>query len=148
MTKPICDIAMLIGVIMVVLGFTTNVHAACGGNFCTGRINHLDIGSGGGVWVATDQNEDNLACVPGTGLDTVIRLNRSHQYFREMYEVLRESLIFGKAVTIRIVTGSNPCQIQYLVMYRVAPAAAASKEANELVDDAAIEPDNEESTAQ
>jgi hypothetical protein len=41
MTKAMLQIAMLIGIITVVLGFTTDVQVACSGDFCDGRIDRV-----------------------------------------------------------------------------------------------------------
>jgi hypothetical protein len=72
MTKSMLQLAMLIGVITMVLGFTTDVQAQCAGNACDGVINrvwpHPSTPPGGGIWVNTGGDERNLTCTPDDGV--------------------------------------------------------------------------------
>ena len=127
MTRFMLQIAMLVGVMTVGLGFTTDVHAACGGAICTGRVNRLYTQSLGptNVYVDTDGIERNLSCTAVAGVYLI--LSPSQPLFSQVYESLLKAVTFGKPVQIRL-PASGPCQIQYVVLERGSTISGSARE--------------------
>jgi hypothetical protein len=123
MTKAMLPIAMLIGVITVGLGFTTDVHAANCTTFhqCSGKIQelytHASYPPGGGASVSLVDGVGGLTgCTPGDG--KWLTLSTSNPLFRELYELLLNAVTFNKTVFLSMTTGSAPCDITYAIMNR------------------------------
>lgn len=127
MTKSMLQLAMLIGVITAVLGFTTDVSAECGGNRCTGRIDRLYTSSLAGlVFVGTDGNENLLAvCNPEDGQYLVLRPNQV--LFSEIYASLLEGVTWGRTMIVRVREGVEPCEIAYVVLQRTSTSVASEE---------------------
>ena len=117
MTKSMLQIAVLIAVMAaVVLGFTTDVRAQCGGDRCVEKIDRLFTHSSLGiVYVGTAGDERNLACIASQGVYVV--LNSGQPLFREIYDSFLAGLTHNLTVTVDIVTGSNLCQIGYVIVH-------------------------------
>jgi hypothetical protein len=110
------QMAMLTSVMAVVLGFTTDVHAACSGVFCVGRVDRLfPHATQNQVFVATDGIETDLSCDPIT--DIYLRLSPSQPLFTQIYNTLLEAVSRSLSVRIRL-PESGVCQIQYVVLIR------------------------------
>jgi hypothetical protein len=120
MTKSMLQLAMLIGVITMVLGFTTNVQAQCAGDSCDGGIDrvwpHPSDPPGGGVWVGTTGDERDLTCTPDGNV--YLLLSPSNRFFAEYYNLLLEAVVHNERVVIYITPGSNPCVINSMLMIR------------------------------
>jgi hypothetical protein len=122
MTKSMLQLAMLLGVITAVLGFTTEVHAAtevvCTATQCSGTIKalypHPSSPPGGSVSVSLDGDIGNLTgCTPN---GEYLVLSTSNPLFREFYELLLNAVTFNKHVFLSMTLNSNPCDIIYAVM--------------------------------
>ncbi len=69
----------------------------------------------GGAWIRTSGDETLADCTPNSNV--FLRLNASPG-FKEIYATLLAAQLSDKKVFIRVVAGSNPCEIAYVTLNR------------------------------
>jgi hypothetical protein len=99
-----------------VVSFPLASFAECGGNRCTGKIDRIYPHTGGVVYISTDGDERNLACIASEGV--YITLLPSQPLFTQIYDALLQALVNDKTAIVRIAVGSNPCRLSYVTIDR------------------------------
>lgn len=82
---------------------------SCSGQTCVARITRIYLNSH--VRVQTSGDMSALSC----GADSYLRLPSDHPLFREIYTLLLTAANSNKPVRIRVVQGSDPCDIQWVM---------------------------------
>jgi hypothetical protein len=130
------QIAMLVGVTAMVLGFTTDVQAECSGHFCTGRVDRLYTSSGANtVFVGTTGMETNLLCTPHESV--YLTLSPTQPLFAQLYDSLLNAVTFRRPVIIRL-PDSGSCQISYVVLEEVEGFTVSGSASREPLEDEEI----------
>jgi hypothetical protein len=88
-------------------------NAECGVTGCAlVRVVQVYIEANGNLYVQTNGDETRANCVPDSG--TYLFLSGNATKFSEVYELLLFSFREGRTMNIRIVEGSNPCEISWV----------------------------------
>jgi hypothetical protein len=92
-------------------------NAACGATGCAlVRVVQVYVEANGNLYVQTDGEEILANCVPDSG--TYFFLSGNATKFSEIYELMLLSFNEGRTLNIRIVEGSNPCEIAWVALTR------------------------------
>jgi len=107
--------------VVVLLSLTLAAQADCVGQSCENvsiEQLYVDAGQNGhNIWVRTSGNETALTgCIPNAGV--YLWLDGSQPQKKEVYALLLTAFSMERAVTIRVVAGSQGCSIAYVYMNR------------------------------
>lgn len=87
-------------------------HAACHGYYCTGTIQQLTADSDG-TWLMMTGGLGGLTnCTPDSGL--FLRVPKSGNNYAAQHAIVLAAKLSDRAVTVRMVDGSNPCVAAYV----------------------------------
>jgi hypothetical protein len=90
-------------------------NAECSASGCAlVRVVQVYIEANGNLYIQTNGDETRTNCVPDSGVNLFLSGNATK--FREVYELMLLSFREGKTLNIRIVEGSNPCEIAWVAM--------------------------------
>ena len=91
--------------------------ADCGGEYCHDvYVDQLYVEASGGIWLQTSGTETSLSCTPDSGV--FLRLANGNEGLKNIYAALLAAQTAGKTVHVRIIGGSSPCAISYVLMDR------------------------------
>lgn len=103
------------------LVFAAPAFAECSGVLCANvHISMLSAESGAlgtnDVWIQTTGTESSLTCVPDSGIH--LKLAAGSQSKKEVYAMLLAAYVSDLPVTIRVVSGSQDCNVAYVFLTR------------------------------
>lgn len=98
------------------IGIAPAAYAECSASGCWDvYIEELYPEAQGGAWIRTSGNEALASCTADSNI--YLRLNATPG-FKEVYATLLAAQLSEKKVGIRIVEGSAPCSIAYVILNR------------------------------
>jgi hypothetical protein len=91
--------------------------ADCGGEYCHDvYVDQLYVEASGGIWLQTSGTETALSCTPDSNI--FLRLANGNEGLKNIYAALLAAQTAGLKVHVRIVGGSSPCAISYVLVDR------------------------------
>lgn len=97
------------------LGMSAITYADCSGGSCMDvKVQELQVGNDGIVYIQTSGTETGLSCSPEASV--FIKLNATTDGGKIIFSSLLASHATGKNVNVRIVDGVNPCQVLYVTV--------------------------------
>ena len=103
-------------ILMSVLALSTLAvvaNAGCSGALCSNvKVTKLYMTAGGTLYVGTDGTESALNCTSPAG--KYVSLAEGDVGKNAMYSLLLTSMTTNKKVSIRVVSGSPTCKVQYI----------------------------------
>lgn len=117
---------VLLTIVLFFISFASN--GTCSSNACTGKVSRILAGDAERIYVALDQSTEPLVnayspsnspsgCTPvsrSQSFPGYFTLESSHKRFDEVYSILLASNFSDRELTVRIVSGSSNCLIQYV----------------------------------
>lgn len=103
-----------ISVLTILMLLSVVVYAECAGVMCGDvKVQSMQVDAGGTVWIQTTGTEANLDCTPNSGI--FIKLDGSASGGKNVYSGLLAYKLADKALNIRVIDNSNPCELAYIV---------------------------------
>jgi len=103
-------------ILMSVLALSTLVvvaNAGCTGTICSNvKITKLYMTAGGTLYVGTNGKESSLSCKSPAG--KYVSLAEGDVGKNAMYSLLLTSMTTNKKVSIKVISGSPTCKVQYI----------------------------------
>lgn len=89
--------------------------AGCSGEYCNDvYVDQLYVEASGGIWLQTSGTETALSCTPDSGI--FLRLAIGNEGLKNIYAALLAAQAAGRKVHVRIIGGSSPCSISYVLL--------------------------------
>ena len=101
-------------VVCLCAGISGAAFADCSTTVCTGQIQRLYTDSSGTLYIGMDGDESLLNCTSPAG--QYITLTDDDQYHDRKYAMLLTAMSLGANVGLRIVDGSDNCELSYVYM--------------------------------